>query len=245
MTATECDRCGETWAYDRVRCPSCAGESFSPVELGRGELVATTVAHVTPPACANRIRLGVARFGGMMVTAQLAEESLSVGDAVVLDGEYPLRDENVVPESNRSDAIRRRRRTDPTPRTFLPPFREDVQRFRSSRYFERHLASFSVREVQTHGTCGREPESEQHVTACGVETEPDEDETEDPEVPVDIVVLYFHDVVERDANRLLVTNYVEGVRSTRERPAVAERERLTMRSSIPSNVPSVFIMRQK
>lgn len=91
--ATACDECGETWAYDRARCRVCGSESFHEVPLGRGELVATTVSRVTPPGVREPNPLGVARFAdGVQVTAQLADEDLTVGDSVVLAGEYELRD---------------------------------------------------------------------------------------------------------------------------------------------------------
>lgn len=91
--ATACDDCGETWAYDRIRCPRCGRESFHEVALGEGELVATTVSRVTPPGVREPNPLGVARFDdGVQVTAQLVDADLSVGDAVVLVGDYELRE---------------------------------------------------------------------------------------------------------------------------------------------------------
>lgn len=92
MTATECRNCGETWAYDRARCPNCGGEAFADVELGVGELVATTVSRVTPPDVREPNPLGVARFGDVQVTAQLADDDLEPGDDVVLAGDYELRE---------------------------------------------------------------------------------------------------------------------------------------------------------
>lgn len=92
MIATECDICDEIWAYDRARCPACGGESFSTIDLGTGELVAKTVARVTPPGVREPNRLGIARFGDVSVTAQLADEELAVGDAVVLAGDHALRE---------------------------------------------------------------------------------------------------------------------------------------------------------
>lgn len=92
-TATACDSCGKTWAYDRVRCPRCGNESFHEVALGEGELVATTVSRVTPPGVREPNPLGVARFAdGVQVTAQLADADLTVGDVVVLAGDYELRE---------------------------------------------------------------------------------------------------------------------------------------------------------
>lgn len=91
-TATECERCGAAWAYDRVRCPDCGGDSFRERELGTGELVATTVSRVTPSGVREPNPLGIARFGDVALTAQLADETLAAGDTVVLGGDYELRD---------------------------------------------------------------------------------------------------------------------------------------------------------
>jgi len=92
MTATACVDCGEAWAYDRVRCPACGGRDFESRPLGEGELVATTVSRVTPPGVREPNALGVARFGDVQLTAQLADDDLEPGENVVLAGEYELRD---------------------------------------------------------------------------------------------------------------------------------------------------------
>jgi uncharacterized OB-fold protein len=92
MTATACADCGEAWAYDRVRCPVCGGRDFESRSLGTGELVATTVSRVTPPGVREPNPLGIARFGDVQLTAQLADDDLEPGDGVVLAGEYELRE---------------------------------------------------------------------------------------------------------------------------------------------------------
>ncbi|MFC3476783.1 PhlB family protein [Halobacterium litoreum] len=92
MTATQCGTCGEAWAYDRARCPSCGGTDFASVEVGEGVVVATTVSRVTPPGVREPNHLAIARFGDVQVTAQVADEELTAGDAVVLAGDYELRD---------------------------------------------------------------------------------------------------------------------------------------------------------
>ena len=102
MTATECQNCGEAWAYDRVRCPNCGGESFADVGLGEGELVSTTVSRVTPPGVREPNPLGIARFGDVALTAQLVDEELSAGDDVVLAGDYELRDGHRGPRLERA-----------------------------------------------------------------------------------------------------------------------------------------------
>lgn len=91
MTATVCLDCGEAWAYDRVRCPACGGRDFDSRHLGDGELVATTVSRVTPPGVRQPNPLGIARFGDVQVTAQLADDALEPGDDVALAGDYELR----------------------------------------------------------------------------------------------------------------------------------------------------------
>lgn len=92
MTATACRDCGEAWAYDRVRCPVCGGRDFEERILGDGVLVATTVSRVTPPGVREPNPLGIARFGDVQLTAQLAADDLEPGDDVVLAGDYELRD---------------------------------------------------------------------------------------------------------------------------------------------------------
>jgi uncharacterized OB-fold protein len=92
MTATVCLDCGEAWAYDRVRCPACGGREFEERSLGTGELVSTTVSRVTPPGVREPNPLGIARFGDVQLTAQLADDALQPGDDVVLAGDYELRD---------------------------------------------------------------------------------------------------------------------------------------------------------
>ncbi|WP_336037924.1 Zn-ribbon domain-containing OB-fold protein [Halobacterium yunchengense] len=103
--ATACEACGETWAYDRVRCPSCGGESFRELALGVGELVATTVSRVPPSGVRSPNPLGVARFpdADVQVTAQLADGDLAADDRVVLAGDYELRDGRRGPRLERAD----------------------------------------------------------------------------------------------------------------------------------------------
>lgn len=91
--AYECRRCGKRWFYGRVRCPDCGDAATDTVALGVGVLVATTVARVTRPGVREPNPLGVARFGDVSLVAQLADDSLSVGEEVVLDGEYELSDD--------------------------------------------------------------------------------------------------------------------------------------------------------
>jgi uncharacterized OB-fold protein len=91
-TATECVACGAASAYSRVRCRNCGGDEFQAVDLGEGKLVSTTVSRVTPPDVREPNPLGIARFGNVALTAQLADADLSAGDAVVLAGDYELRD---------------------------------------------------------------------------------------------------------------------------------------------------------
>lgn len=92
VDAMECTTCGAASAYDRVRCRDCGGDEFRAVELGEGELVSTTVSRVSPPDVREPNPLGIARFGDVALTAQLADDGLSAGDAVVLAGDYELRD---------------------------------------------------------------------------------------------------------------------------------------------------------
>lgn len=90
----ECNGCERRWYYDRHRCPDCGSDDYRPVDIGRGELVASTVARITPPDVRDENPLGVARFDGVRVAAQLppdAETRPDVGDAVELRGSFTLR----------------------------------------------------------------------------------------------------------------------------------------------------------
>lgn len=92
--AFECDECGRRWYYDRHRCPDCGDGDYRSIEIGQGELVATTVARVTPPDVRDENPLGVARFDGFQLAAQLSTDTESrpdVGDVVELRGTFTLR----------------------------------------------------------------------------------------------------------------------------------------------------------
>jgi uncharacterized OB-fold protein len=89
--AFRCVECGNQWYYTRRHCQACGSDQFDTYELGTGELVATTTVRVTPPDVRSPNPLGVARFDSIRVTAQLADETLSVGDPVVFGGAYRLR----------------------------------------------------------------------------------------------------------------------------------------------------------
>ena len=92
--AYRCLSCDERWYYTRRRCPACGADADEreTYRLDAGVLEATTVAAVTPPDVRADNALGLARFDGDVgVVAQLADDSLSVGDAVRLEGSYALR----------------------------------------------------------------------------------------------------------------------------------------------------------
>ncbi|WP_101295617.1 Zn-ribbon domain-containing OB-fold protein [Halegenticoccus soli] len=87
-----CSHCDRRWYYTRPACPDCGGGDAEPIDLGVGELVTRTVVRVTPPDVRSPNALGLARFDlGVQLVAQLADPSLEPGDAVRLDGKYPLR----------------------------------------------------------------------------------------------------------------------------------------------------------
>ncbi|WP_226007082.1 Zn-ribbon domain-containing OB-fold protein [Natrinema salinisoli] len=88
-----CDDCGHCWYYDRHRCSECAGQSFSTYELDTGEVIAKTTVEMTPPDIRSPNYLGLARFDGVQVIAQLADDAVSVGDTVEFAGEHQLRAE--------------------------------------------------------------------------------------------------------------------------------------------------------
>lgn len=86
-----CAECETRSYYAGSRCPACGGRTERVDEdLGRGELVAVTTVHVTPPGVPSPNRLGVARFDGdVQVLAQLADD-LDAGDTVALRGDEAL-----------------------------------------------------------------------------------------------------------------------------------------------------------
>ena len=91
--AFRCTDCGRRWYYQRRRCPDCSGTDATTYALETGVLVAVTSVETTPPDVRSPNRLGLARFDGVQLIAQLADEALSVGDAVEFAGAYRLRDE--------------------------------------------------------------------------------------------------------------------------------------------------------
>lgn len=90
--AFRCADCGRRWYYHRRRCPDCSGTDATTYELGTGELVAVTSVEMTPPDVRSPNRLGLARFDGVRLIAQLADETLSPGDIVAFAGAHRLRD---------------------------------------------------------------------------------------------------------------------------------------------------------
>jgi len=86
-----CETCGARWYYTRHRCPDCGETAVATYALGEGELLAVTEVHVTPPDVRSPNHLGLARFDGVQLVAQLVDGSGAVGDTVAFDGEHELR----------------------------------------------------------------------------------------------------------------------------------------------------------
>lgn len=92
-----CESCDNRWYYTRERCPECRSTAVDSYRLDRGEIVATTVARVTPPGVRAPNRLGLVRFErGVTLVAQLGDDSeagdtVRFGDVAVLrDGDRPV-----------------------------------------------------------------------------------------------------------------------------------------------------------
>jgi uncharacterized OB-fold protein len=90
--AFRCVECDHRWYYTRARCPECGHAEAEAFELDTGEVVASTTVAVTPDDVRSPNPLGLVRFGGVQLIAQLVDESIAVGDTVEFAGEYELRD---------------------------------------------------------------------------------------------------------------------------------------------------------
>ena len=86
-----CDDCGERWYYTRSRCPACGDDDVSTYALGEGELLAQTEVRITPPDVRSPNPLGLARFDGVQLIAQLADD-VAVGDRLTFAGAAHLRE---------------------------------------------------------------------------------------------------------------------------------------------------------
>lgn len=89
-----CESCDERWYYTRERCPACRSTDHRTDRLRRGEVVAATTVHATPPGVRSPNRLGLVRFEhGVTLVAQLGDDS-SAGDTVAFGAVELLRDGN-------------------------------------------------------------------------------------------------------------------------------------------------------
>lgn len=95
--AYRCSECDHRWYYTRGGCPACGHDAADTYRLGEGELVTVTSVEVTPPGVRSPNRLGVARFDGVQLLAQIAGPA-AVGDTVRFAGEYRLREEEERPQ---------------------------------------------------------------------------------------------------------------------------------------------------
>jgi uncharacterized OB-fold protein len=86
-----CDDCGRRWYYTRGRCPDCQSDSVSTYQLTEGELIARTDIAVTPDDVRSPNPVGLVRFDDVQLIAQLADDSVSVGDRVAFAGAHRLR----------------------------------------------------------------------------------------------------------------------------------------------------------
>lgn len=90
--AFRCANCDHRWYYTRARCSECGHGKSSTFELGTAEVVATTTVEVTPEDVRSPNPLALVSFGDVQLTAQLVDQSISVGDAVEFADQYWLRD---------------------------------------------------------------------------------------------------------------------------------------------------------
>lgn len=81
----ECTDCGRRTFYEKQRCPDCAGDAFRTCEPGVGTIEAVTVAHVTPDTVREPNRLGLASFDGDASIITQIDETLEVGDSVLVE----------------------------------------------------------------------------------------------------------------------------------------------------------------
>lgn len=90
----ECERCGRRTFYKKNQCLECGSDQFTERKPGEGKLIAITTVHITPDGVRKPNELGLATFpGNANIIAQL-DDSLSVDETVVLDGDYELRARN-------------------------------------------------------------------------------------------------------------------------------------------------------
>lgn len=87
-----CESCATRWYYTRERCPDCGAEDASTERLRTGRVLATTTVHATPPDVRTTNLLGLVRFDDVTLIAQLADDSIEVGDPVEFGEPTVLRD---------------------------------------------------------------------------------------------------------------------------------------------------------
>ena len=77
-----------------TRCPDCGEKQTETVDLAdrTATVVTWTTSNATPPGVREPNPLGIARFGEVQLTAQLADDDLEPGEDVVLSGDYELRE---------------------------------------------------------------------------------------------------------------------------------------------------------
>jgi len=90
-----CENCEHVWYYERAVCPNCHSRSFDRVPSKTGTVVARTTVHVTPDGVPQPLELGLVSYEeGGHVLGQLADETVSRGQFVVLAGTHELRRES-------------------------------------------------------------------------------------------------------------------------------------------------------
>lgn len=87
----QCADCGYRTFYEKQHCMDCGSQEWDNQEPGVGELLAITTVHVSPKGVRSPNRLGLAKFEGANLVAQIGED-LSVGDNVKLDDGNILRE---------------------------------------------------------------------------------------------------------------------------------------------------------
>ncbi|SEP16718.1 hypothetical protein SAMN04487948_11811 [Halogranum amylolyticum] len=89
----ECANCGYRTFYKKRHCMECGSQQWDKQESGIGELLAITSVHVSPKGVRKPNRLGLAKFEGANLVAQIGKD-LNVGDNVKIDNGNTLREED-------------------------------------------------------------------------------------------------------------------------------------------------------
>lgn len=88
LLGQHCDDCGRTQGTPKAACPYCGSRDLETVELSTEGVVYTeTTINVPPEGIDERgYQVAVVDLGDARVMGRLVDESVGIGDRVVLDG---------------------------------------------------------------------------------------------------------------------------------------------------------------